>query len=255
MQTFKNKTAVIIGATDGIGLVAAKEFVDAGADVVISGRRDGQAIATKLGARFIAADVGDPQTVASLFEQAAAMFGKIDIVVNTAGIVGDMATIEEMPLENYDLVCNVNQRGTFVVLKYAPQHMNDGGSIITLSSISGMLGVGTDAAYCVSKAGIINLTRSSALELAERGIRVNCISPGPVETDMWPDDEPMKPLIEVFTPLGRISAPEEQTAAIRFLASDESSFITGQNIPVDGGITAGPAGQMFESLFASLDAS
>jgi NAD(P)-dependent dehydrogenase (short-subunit alcohol dehydrogenase family) len=255
VQAFKNKTAVIIGATNGIGLVAAKEFVEAGADVVISGRRDGQAIATELGARFVRADVGDPESVAALFEQAAGLLGKIDIVVNTAGIVGDMATIEEMPLDNYDLVCNVNQRGTFVVLKYAPRYMNDGGSIITLSSVSGMLGVGTDAAYCVSKAGIINLTRSSALELAERGIRVNCISPGPVETDMWPDSDPLKPMIDIVTPLGRIAAPEDMTAVIRFLASDASRFITGQNIPVDGGITAGPTGQMFESLIASLDAS
>jgi NAD(P)-dependent dehydrogenase (short-subunit alcohol dehydrogenase family) len=189
-----------------------------------------------------------------LFEQAAELLGEIDIVVTCAGMLIEPAPIEAVSMEDYDLICNVNQRGTFAVLKYAPRTMRNGGSIVSVSSISGMMGIPGEAAYNATKAAIINLTRSSAVELAERGIRVNCISPGPVDTDMWQDD-PLRPMIDIVTPLGRIAAPADVTAVIRFLASDDSRFITGQNIPVDGGITAGPAGQIFDTLIASFDAS
>jgi len=230
MFSLANKVAAITGSASGIGLAIANRFRAAGATVI---GLDRNAVPP--------CDVSDESQLASALDAIVAEHGRLDIMVNNAGIqpLGvDFAALTPQLLER---TFAVNVSGVALGTKHAARLMNAGGRIINTGSFVGLLGVPQGTAYAASKAAVIHLTRLAAVELAPRGITVNCVCPGTIATPAVLDipDNPEIPFSESRTPLGRLGTPEEVAAAFHFLASDESSYITGAILPVDGGITAG----------------
>ena len=237
--SLKDKAALITGGTDGIGLAVAKRFVKAGAKVIIVGRRDGDGIGEEFNASFIRCDVSVEDQQIEMFDEAERRLGKIDIIINNAGLAASGCAIEQGDTKELSKIIGVMQKGVYFGLKHGPRHMNDGGSIINTSSVAGQMGIYGYGQYSMTKAAVINLTKTSAIELASRGIRVNAICPGTVKTAMVPDGDPEIAVVKLMAPLGRIAGTEEVEGLYHFLASDESRYITGQAIVVDGGVSAG----------------
>jgi 3-oxoacyl-[acyl-carrier protein] reductase len=245
MKRLEGKTAIITGAAQGIGESTAGLFAAEGArvvacdvareplDKVVEGIRaeGGEAIAVEC-------DVADEESVKALIAAAIDAFGKIDVVINNTGITRDTLT-PRMRVEDWDAVLGVNLKGTFLVSKHALSKMDRGGKIVNTASIA-VLGNKGQANYSASKTGVIGLTRTQALEYAKKGICINAIAPGAVETPMLAKlpDKAREAMIGMI-PLGQIIPPIEIARAHLFLASDESSFITGQCIFVDGGMSVG----------------
>lgn len=244
MYSLKGKIAVITGGTSGIGLAIARNFVEDGATVTITGRRDnGDQIAADVGATFIRCDATDEQQVRDSFEDIESSGGKIDILVINAGAADDEGSIADYDSEDMKRLMDINFNGVFYALKYGPQHMNDGGSIITTGSASGS-GSTTPGAgvYSASKAAVAYLTRTCAIEVAPRAIRVNAVCPALIAgTGMMTADDggPEAQFFSQLTAFGRMGNLDEVVGAYHFLAGDGSTFITGQEIRVDGGLTAG----------------
>jgi NAD(P)-dependent dehydrogenase (short-subunit alcohol dehydrogenase family) len=236
----EGKVAVVTGASSGIGKCTAQRYAQAGAKVVFADIQDSTQFAETSGGIFVKVDVTSEEQVKMLMETAVKQYGHLDIVVNNAGI-GVGAEITEITEEIFDRHIAVNTKGVLFGIKHAAAVMSDGGSIINTSSMAGLLGFPTYGAYAASKAAVIGLTRNAALELAPRGIRVNCICPGTIDTPINETEtgEVELALTEYLTPLGRIAKPEEIAALFHYLASDESRFMTGVNLPFDGGISAG----------------
>jgi NAD(P)-dependent dehydrogenase (short-subunit alcohol dehydrogenase family) len=242
--SLNKKSALITGGTSGIGLATARQFIAAGAAVIITGRRkSGTETAKELGARFIQADLSSGEEIAALFAQ----IDTLDIVVNNAGIYIDDAALAAIDDDTFDKEFAINVRGAFQVLRAAVLKMKKGGAIVNVASVSGMRGSANSSVYNASKAALINLTQSLALELAGT-IRVNAVSPGPIETEMWPQGDPLLPLMGTFVPMGRIGLPQEVAYTIQFLCSDAASFVTGHNLVVDGGCTAGTSPAVVKAL-------
>jgi NAD(P)-dependent dehydrogenase (short-subunit alcohol dehydrogenase family) len=235
------KTAVVTGGTAGIGRAVATQFSDAGATVGVVGRRDtGAAIAQEIGGVFFSVDVTDPAQVAGLFAAAAADFGPLDVVVLNAGIDPGQATIAETEPEDVERSLDVNFRHVLWGLKYAPNHMRDGGSIVVTSSTVAVTKVPTIAHYAAAKEAVVSLVKTAALELGERGIRVNAVLPGTTFSEMTPDDHWEIEVMRTMLPLGRPAIADEDLVGLyQFLASDASQYVTGQAIACDGGMTAG----------------
>ncbi len=247
MFSLKDKSVVITGGASGIGFAVAKRFTDAGARVAICDIIDGTKAARVIGASYIPINVAQEKSVADALEQAESKLGKLNIVVNNAG-VGDIGpTIENTGKDMLERITAINQFGVFYGLKHAPGHMLDGGSIINTSSMAAMVSMSGTGAYSASKGAVLNLTRQSALELAGRGIRVNAICPGYIDTPMSGDDESYA-LAEALTPLGRMGQVEDLVGAFHFLAADESSYYTGQVMQIDGGWTIGPPPGILERI-------
>jgi NAD(P)-dependent dehydrogenase (short-subunit alcohol dehydrogenase family) len=251
----KDKVSLIVGGTSGIGLATAGLFSKEGAKVVIVGRHPekGQAAVDEITRRggdatFVRADVSREDEANRTVESTVEHFGRLDVLFNNAG-VSFIRKIHEIPADEWDTVIAVNLRGVFLVSKAAIPVMekNGGGSIINTSSIFGITGSANYGAYCASKAGVIGLTKTMALECAQKKIRVNCISPGAVRTEMMEQGFiifsqekgiPADVLREAHakkSPQGRLAAPEEIAPLVVYLASDESSFVTGSNFLIDGG--------------------
>jgi len=250
--SLKNKVAVVTGGGSGIGLAIVERYLAAGAKVVMADLSDGRALAKKVGAHFIKVDVSNEQNVSDLFMQAKQHYGAIDIVVNNAGVCPPFRDLQEATTADYEFAFKVNTLGVAYGLKYAPQHMNDGGSIINTSSVSGKLGVFGLGAYASSKFSVLGLTQTAAVELGERSIRVNAICPTSVNTPMAADnDQSQLEMEKIMVPLGRICEPEEIAAFAHFLAADDCCFINGQAINVCGGMTAGIGPKMWEKLAGS----
>jgi NAD(P)-dependent dehydrogenase (short-subunit alcohol dehydrogenase family) len=262
MGVLDGKIAVITGATSGIGARTAQMFVDAGASVVIGGRRRevGEAVAAALGsrARFASVDVRVESDVEALMATAVAEFGGLDVLVNNAGL----GVERPRPLPDADLAAfldtlAVHVGGMFTGMKHAARIMipRGSGSIINMASISGHRAGWSDMSYSTAKAGVMQMTRSAAVELGPHGIRVNSVSPGPIPTGIFGKNAGMdaaradetahllEPLfaqaMENHQAIRRVGRSEDVAAAALWLASDASSFITGQDIGVDGGIAAG----------------
>ena len=244
MFSLKGKTAFITGSTSGIGLAIAKNYMANGATVFISGRRkEGKAIAKEIGAVFIRQDVSKEKQVIAAFEKAVNLAGKLDIVVLNAGIAEDTEGLEATPTEVMKRIIDINLYGVYYGLKYAPAQMNDGGSIIVTGSAAGS-GITTFGygEYAASKAGAAYLVRSSAIELAPRAIRVNAICPAAIAgTGMMVEDDGSETakFYGGLTALGRMGKISEAIPLYNFLAGNGSTFITGQEIRVDGGMSAG----------------
>jgi NAD(P)-dependent dehydrogenase (short-subunit alcohol dehydrogenase family) len=248
------KVALITGGASGIGAESGRRLAREGAKVVLTdlAAEAGQAIADEIAAAggtavFLAQDVTDEARWAEVAETVMSRFGRIDVLVNSAGVASGLEPILEATLEGWRRVTGINLDGTFLgVRAVAPAMAAAGrGSIINLSSILGKVGQPGAAAYCASKGGVLLLTKAVALELAPLGVRVNSVHPGYIETPMVKNafresenENEMRDLIVSRHALGRLGVPREIADAIVFLASDESSFMTGSELVVDGGYTA-----------------
>jgi 3-oxoacyl-[acyl-carrier protein] reductase len=231
------KTALVTGASRGIGRSIAQELARAGAAVVVgyrTGREEGEALAQEIGGRAVQADVSQPEDAARLVEEA----GDLDILVNNAGLTRD-GVLARLSDDDWRAVIETNLSSVFYTCRAVTRGMmrRRSGSIVNVSSIVGVRGNWGQSNYGASKAGIIGFTKSLAQELGSRNVRANVVAPGYVKTqltDVIPDDAKTKMLD--FTPLGRFGDPEDVAGAVRFLCSEEASFITGVVLLVDGGL-------------------
>jgi NAD(P)-dependent dehydrogenase (short-subunit alcohol dehydrogenase family) len=253
VHSLTGKVALITGGTSGIGLAVAKNFVENGATVTITGRRDsGEQVASDIGGKFVQCDATDEQQVAECFDAVEQRHGKIDVLVVNAGVADDEGSIEEFATDRMRQLVDVNLGGVFIALKYGPRHMNDEGSIITTGSVAGAGTTNAGAGvYAASKAGVAYLTRTCAIEVAARGIRANTVCPALIAgTGMMTADDggPEAQLLSQLTAFGRMGRQDEVVGAYNFLASSASSFITGQELRVDGGMTAGIGNPIFAAF-------
>lgn len=248
----QGKVALVTGAASGIGAATARLFACEGASIVVADRMSTKAIAEAIhaaGGRAIGVegDVSHADTARKVIDRALATFGRLDILVNNAG-VGGPGSIEATTEEDWDRVLAVNVKSGFLCSKYALPHLRDagGGVILFTASIAGLEGVLNLASYAASKAAIINLARSMALDHAHEGIRVNVVCPGATDTPMLRGGLEKSGIpIEVFAarlPTRRLVIPEEIAEAFLFLASSAARSITGQTLVIDGGFTAGDFG-------------
>jgi len=246
-QKLAGKIAVITGGSSGIGLATAKRFVEEGAHVVITGRREKE---LKEAAAFIgrnvttvAGDVSRLEDLDRLYVAVKEKHGHIDVLFANAG-AGTIAPLAVATEAHFDQTFDVNVKGLFFTVQKALPLFKDGGSIILTSSVSNVLGLPGFSAYAASKAAVRNFARGWTLELKDRKIRVNCMSPGAIDTPALATTtgltaEQVEQAVAQFTtqiPMGRRGMPEEIAAAVAFLASDESSYITGVDLAVDGGM-------------------
>ena len=247
------KVALVTGGSDGIGRAIAATFAREGARVVIVGRdevKGKRALADlkEVGeASYFKVDVSNAEQVRNMVDNTIQKYGRIDILINNAAVCppGDVLTTAEAI---WDEVIDVNLKGVFLCSKYAIPHMqrNGGGAIVNIGSINSLMAMENEAAYDASKGGVLMLTKAMALDFAKSNIRVNCICPGAIETPMLKasletakDPKAARASLIQKHPLRRTGTPEEVAQAALFLATDDSSFVTGATIPVDGGILAG----------------
>jgi NAD(P)-dependent dehydrogenase (short-subunit alcohol dehydrogenase family) len=257
MGRLDGKVAVITGGASGIGEGTVRLFVEEGARVVIADVQDdrGETLADTLGGRALyqRTDVSEEAQIKAAVQRAVDEYGRLDCMFNNAGFGGAVGPIEQIPVDEYDKTMNVLLRGVFLGMKHAAPIMKaqGSGSIISTASVAGLTGGDGPHVYSTAKAAVIHLTKSVALELGEAGIRVNCICPGGIATPLIAkafqspelDEaavlERVKPFLGQFQPIARAGIPEDIARAALFLASDESSFVTGHALVVDGGLTAG----------------
>lgn len=244
------KTAVVTGAGRGIGCGIAAALATFGAAVMLAGRTPASlneaagAIAEAGGTAAVqVADVAKEEDVVALRDAALARFGRIDVLVNNAGINPIWRTIEKTSLADWRAILDVNLTGTFLCCKYLGSAMAEAGvgSVVNISSVAGHVGLTRSVPYCASKGGVEMLTKALALDWAKRGVRVNCLAPGYVDTDLTTGllhhETLGKPFLD-HTPMGRFGETRDIVGAAVFLASDASAYVTGQSLVVDGGWTA-----------------
>jgi NAD(P)-dependent dehydrogenase (short-subunit alcohol dehydrogenase family) len=250
MNPFECKVALVTGATSGIGRATAVAFARKGAKVAVAGRREDEGAKTvqmikDAGGQgiFIRCDVKVESDVAQLIEKTMSILGRLDCAFNAAGSE-HFGSVVEQPTALYDDMLTTNLRGTFLCMKYEiPQIIRaGGGAIVNASSIAGAeVGIPTNSAYAASKAGILGLTRSAALEVAANKIRVNAICGCSIDTEMgraaWKMLGITPEQVAALNPIGRLGQPEDIAAAVLFLCSEEASYITGTALVVDGGYT------------------
>lgn len=253
MGRLDGKVAVITGGASGIGAATARRFCAEGAAVLIAdlnpaGGAEVVEACTAAGGRalFQATDVSDEAQVQAAVARAVAAWGKLDVLFNNAGLGGAIGPLEDTSVEDWDRTQAVLLRGVFLGIKHAikPMRAAGGGSIISTASIAGLRAGAGPHSYSAAKAGVINLTRTAALELARDNVRVNCICPGGIHTPLLASrfpggGEALTPLLSMLQPLPRPGYPEDIAAMALFLASDEAGFVTGAAMVVDGGFTAG----------------
>ncbi len=250
MARLDNKVALITGGESGIGLACARLFVAEGASVHLAGlaRSRLEAAVAELGpdvADFSVTDVTVEEQVAAALRQASARFGGLDILFSNAGISGDIAPITDYPADVFRRVLDVHVMGAFYLLKHGLASLRDGGSVIINSSVVGLTSDAGICAYATAKHAQVGLMRTAAKEMAGRGIRVNTVHPGPTDTDFQraievsatgaPADVAAR-IFEARIPLSRHACPEEIARSVLYLASSDSSFVTGAALPVDGGM-------------------
>jgi NAD(P)-dependent dehydrogenase (short-subunit alcohol dehydrogenase family) len=245
-----DKVALITGAATGIGAAIARRFGQEGARVVVAdiNESEGTRTSAAIDGLFVRCDTGQADQAANAVAQTVAMFGGLDILINAAAHLGGNHDAVEMSTEEWRAVLGVTLDGVFYCSKYAAQAIlqRGNGAIVNIASVEGMMGAAGHAAYVTGKSALFGLTRSMAIDFGTRGIRVNAISPGIIDSNR-PDIQRYKqdPVVMQFwrdmTVLDRMGRPDEIAAAALFLASDEASYITGQNLAVDGGWTIGHA--------------
>jgi NAD(P)-dependent dehydrogenase (short-subunit alcohol dehydrogenase family) len=246
MFELTNKTAIVTGATSGIGKATAHALAAQGATVVVSGRREaeGQAVVNEIKqnggtAVFIQADVTNQADVQNLFAQTKSQFGKIDIAFLNSGIY-NFSPLTEQTAEDLSNQIDVNIKGVYFGLQEVAKHLGEGSSVIINSSTVADIGMPGASAYSLTKGAINTLVRTSAVELAPQKIRINAVAPGPIWTEglenMTGNRDNADANLAGLTVMNRLGQPQEIAAGVVFLASDDASFITGQILPIDGGI-------------------
>jgi NAD(P)-dependent dehydrogenase (short-subunit alcohol dehydrogenase family) len=239
------KVAIVTGGAGGLGSATVRRFVEEGARVVIADVdiEDGEALAAELGASvaFQATDVSDAMQVRAAVDGAVERFGRLDVMVNNAGISGSRRRFLDDDLTDFDKVIAVNLYGVMVGTQRAARHMaaDGGGSIVNITSIGGINAGAGLMTYRAAKAAVIHVSRSTAIDLAEHSIRVNCIAPAHVATAINTSYDQGE-IVRLMQPLQRLAQPSDVADAVTFLASDRAAQITGVILPVDGGTTAGP---------------
>jgi NAD(P)-dependent dehydrogenase (short-subunit alcohol dehydrogenase family) len=251
IDRFEGKTALVIGGTSGIGRATAICFAEAGANVCIAGlgADEGREVETVIRAKgveamFMEADVCREADVRQVMSRAAERFGRIHAAVNNAGIEGRFGPVQDSTTDDFERIIGVNLKGVWLGMKFQIPHMlaHGGGAIVNTASSAGVTGIANVALYTASKHGVVGLTKATALELANCGIRVNAVAPGPVNTGLLQrmiGGNIDASIIAASVPMKRISEPEESARAIVWLCSDAASFITGHTLVVDGGLTVG----------------
>jgi NAD(P)-dependent dehydrogenase (short-subunit alcohol dehydrogenase family) len=244
---FDNKVLFVTGGASGLGAATARRFADEGARVAIADINEEAAreyAGSLPDAVALAVDTADPASVARAIQSAVAHYGRIDVIFNNAGIEGEQTALHEMTVDNWQRVTSINGDGVFYVLKHGIEAMLEtgGGAVINTSSTAGLTAQDNISPYTFTKAGIVGLTRSAAVEYAARGIRVNAIAPTVVMTPLVrrfienaADPAEMLQRMESFNPMPGIVQPEDVAALVAFLASDDARWITGITVPIDGG--------------------
>jgi NAD(P)-dependent dehydrogenase (short-subunit alcohol dehydrogenase family) len=248
MKLLEKKVAIITGAGSGIGKATALLFAEHGAKVVVSdiNEANGTSVIAEIKAKdgeafFIKADSSKPEDNEALVKQTLDKYGVLDIAVNNAGIGGPFGVTGEYPIDGWKKVIDINLSGVFYGLRYQiPAMLGNGGSIVNLASILGNAGTKSSPAYVASKHGVIGLTKASALEYADKNIRINSVGPGYIKTPLVMNslDKPALDALVGLHPIGRLGEAEEIAELILWLASPKSSFVTGAYYPADGGYLA-----------------
>ena len=245
-QTLTGKVALVTGGSRGIGAAIAKRLAADGAAVAITyakGREPAEAVVkgiTDAGGRALAiqADAADADAVVRSVEETVAQLGRLDVLVNNVGIASP-GTAADLPLADFDRMFAINVRGLFVATQAALKHLTDGGRVINIGSNAGdRAGFPGISSYAATKGAVRMFTQGVAREVAERGITVNTVAPGPTDTDMNPSDGQYSQMLTAMIPLKRYGTPEEVAAAVAFIASPAASFVNGATLLVDGGLNA-----------------
>jgi NAD(P)-dependent dehydrogenase (short-subunit alcohol dehydrogenase family) len=250
-EEFNTKIVLVTGGTTGIGKAAALAFAREGARVIICGRNENKskdilitAESEALDIFFKKTDVSSSREIEDLIKFILAKYGKLDIAFNNAGIDGKNSVTHEADIPTWDEVIDINLNGVFYCLKYELRAMlkNGGGVIVNNASVSGHRGYRGNPAYIASKHGVIGLTKAAAMEYADQNIRINSVSPGIIITPMFPpeqrDDPKFQEWVKRVEPMKRVASAEEVASSVLWLCSDHSSFTTGHDLAVDGGILA-----------------
>lgn len=248
MMTFKDKVLLITGGGSGIGKDTAIAFAKLGGRLVLGGRRMEPLNETAEEIRAVggqavvrSCDISNSKDVETLVQQAIKEFGQLNYAFNNAGIEGNMLSLHEQDVDEADYLFKVNLNGIFYCMKYEIQVMleNGGGAIVNHSSICGLKGWAGCSLYVASKHGIVGLTKAAALDYAENDIRINAIAPGPIRTPLHVRNTNGEPdSTSKVVPMGRIGEPDEVTQCVLWLLSDQASYVTGQTLPIDGGMNA-----------------
>ena len=251
MERLKGKIGLVTGAGSGIGRATARLFAKEGAKVMVAdisekGGMDTVGMIKNEGgeASFTKVDVSKAADVEMMIKSIVDKWGRLDVLYNNAGIEGALAPTHESTEENWDRVLSINLKGVYLGMKYGIAQMlkQGGGIIVSTASVAGLVGFANIPAYCASKGGVVQLTKTAALEYAKQNIRVNCVCPGVIATPMIDrftgGSEEARQSFIALEPCGRLGNPEEIAQAVLFLASDEACFITGVAFPVDGGFIA-----------------
>ncbi|HTX76155.1 MAG TPA: glucose 1-dehydrogenase [Terracidiphilus sp.] len=248
--SFANKVALVTGAGSGLGLATARAFAESGASVALAdwNEQAARSAADELTAQghkaiAIRCDVSDDAQVEAMVAQTVDAFGSLDAAYNNAGVQGVLAETADSPRDDYDRVMAINLRGVWSCMKFELQQMRKQGSgaIVNCSSLGGLVGGNQRGTYHAAKHGVIGFTKSAALEYATRGIRINAVCPGMIQTPMFDkmiaegQGEELNAMLKSLVPMGRMGRPEEIANAVAWLCSSAASYITGQSISVDGG--------------------
>ena len=237
--SLRGKSIFITGGASGIGLGTVLRCLEEGARVAVADIQPPPQTVLDAGAVYLEVDVTERDRVIEALSKAEAAIGKLHAILHHAGKPGKGTHITDSEEQVLDGVVNLNLYGTYYILKYGPAHMHDGGSIINTASVAGLQQNEGFFDYSATKAAVISLTKTAAVELGMRGIRCNAVAPGPVRTPMLPPTHILNDLAKNLSSLGRIAEIDDLVGVYHFLASDESRYVTGQTIVVDGGRLAG----------------